>query len=421
MRHHRVVMVASSYPRFPGDTVGTFMQPIAEGLAARGHDVHMVLPWHPRWTRPTEERGVTFHLFRYAPFLFLNVFGYAESLQADVTLKAAAAIATPSALVAAWHAARRVVRETSATLVHGHWVVPGGAVAATARGGLPLVVSLHGSDVYMAERHAVVGRAAAAAFRRAAVVTACSEDLRLRAHALGADPSRSVTIPYGVDAGRFRPDPDARATMRARWGIPDNAEVVFTAGRFVKKKGFEYLVDAVAALMRERPLLRFVLAGGGDLDAPLRDRLQRLGAFDRTILPGVLSQDDVARGLAAADVAVVPSIRDDAGNVDGLPNVVLEGLASGTPLVATPAGGIGSVVIDGATGLLVDERQSTALATAIGRLLSDRALAHRLGESARRWAMAEGSWARTAEAFEAAYDRAAAVHAARGRGGDQPA
>ena len=57
----RVVMVATSYPRFPGDTVGTFMEPIARGLASRGHEVHLVLPWHPRWQRGTRDGGVTFH------------------------------------------------------------------------------------------------------------------------------------------------------------------------------------------------------------------------------------------------------------------------------------------------------------------------------------------------------------------------
>jgi glycosyltransferase involved in cell wall biosynthesis len=406
-------MVATSYPRFQGDTVGTFMQPIAEGLAARGHEIHMVLPWHPRWTRPPEEHGVTFHLFHYVPTPSLNVFGYAESLRADVAFKAAALAATPLAVAAAWRTTRRVVGETKPTIVHGHWVVPGGAIAAIARRGLPLVVSLHGSDVYVAERHRVIGNAARATFRRAAMVTACSEDLRVRAGHLGADPARSITIPYGVDAARFRPDRDARAAMRAHWALPDTAEVVFTAGRFVKKKGFEYLIDAVASLRQRRPALRLVLGGGGDLDGALRERLRRLDAMDLVILPGVLSQDDVARGLAAADVAVVPSVRDDSGNVDGLPNVVMESLASGTPLVATPAGGIGSVVVDGVTGLLVPERDVAALAGAIDRVLADRALAGRLGSAARHWAVAEGSWSHAAERFENVYDRAASLAAVR--------
>ena len=85
-----VVMVATSYPRFAGDIHGTFMEPIARGLAARGHAVHVVLPWHPKLTRPLEGGGVTLHPFRYAPHPSLNVFGYAEGLKADVALKWAA-------------------------------------------------------------------------------------------------------------------------------------------------------------------------------------------------------------------------------------------------------------------------------------------------------------------------------------------
>jgi phosphatidyl-myo-inositol dimannoside synthase len=405
-QRHRVVMVATSYPRFPGDTVGTFMEPIAHGMAARGHEVHVVLPWHPRWTRPSREGGVTFHLFRYAPAPSLNVFGYAGALRADVSVRAAALMATPLALTAGWRAARKVARQIGATLMHGHWVVPGGALAAAAARDLPLVVSVHGSDVYLSERYGAIGRVAGWTFSNAGAVTACSEDLRVRAHALGANPSTSVTIPYGVDVSRFHPDPGARALMRSRWKLAMDAEVVFTAGRFVRKKGFEYLIETLAQLAPSRPSLRLVLAGGGDLDAEFRDRLTRLGIMDRAVLPGILTQDDVAAGLAAADVVVVPSVKDDAGNVDGLPNVVMEALASATPLVATTAGGIGHVVQDGTTGLLVGERDVPALASAIGRILDDRAFGARLGAAARAWTATDATWQRAAERFDAAYETA---------------
>jgi glycosyltransferase involved in cell wall biosynthesis len=407
---HRVVMVASSYPRFPGDTVGTFMEPIAQGLAGRGHDVHMVLPWHPKWTRGAREGGVTFHLFRYAPVATLNVFGYAGALRADVALRRSAMAATPFALVAGWLAARRVARDVGATLMHGHWIVPGGVLAAAAApDGIPLVISLHGSDVYLAERHAVVGRAARWAFQRASRTTACSEDLRQRAIVLGATETRSVTIPYGVDAGRFRPDAAIRAAQRAAWGVAPDDEIAFAAGRFVRKKGFEYLVEAIAVLSERRPRLRLVLAGGGDLDAELGQRAARLGISRRIILPGVLTQDEVAEGLAAADVAVVPSVRDQAGNVDGLPNVVLESLSSGTPVVTTSAGGIGAVVKNEETGLLVGEHDAVALAYAIDRLLSDRALARQLGAAGRLWASTYASWDHVAERFDEVYELAAST------------
>jgi phosphatidyl-myo-inositol dimannoside synthase len=403
MRGERVVMVATSYPRFPGDTVGTFMEPIAHGVAERGHDVHLVLPWHPRWQRPAREGNVHFHLFRYAPVASMNVFGYAGALEADVRLRTSALLATPAAAALAWREARRVARFIGATVMHGHWIVPGGVIAAAAAGPLPLVISLHGSDVYVAERHRIVGRAAGWAFARAGFVTACSEDLRSRGIALGASEERSATVPYGVDAARFRPDSAARDRVRTQWGVPPDAQVVFAAGRFVRKKGFEHLIDAVAVLAATAARLRLVLAGGGDLEGELSRRIAAVGLADRVVLPGVLSQDDVAAALAAADVAVVPSVRDPAGNVDGLPNVVLESLASGTPLVATTAGGIGAVVRDGETGVLVPEADANAIAAALGRLLGNPAERGRLGATARAWALRHAGWEAVAAAFERAY------------------
>src|SRR3954470_21950443 len=211
---HVVVMVTTSYPRFPGDSVGTFMEPIARWVAARGHEVHIVAPWHPLVTRPAEEQGVRFHFYRYAPLRSLNVFGYAAAMHADVSLRGAAYVAAPLALAAGWHAARTVARTYSATVMHGHWVIPGGVTASLAAPSLPLVVSLHGSDVYVAETFAPARIAARRTFRAAGFVTACSDDLARRAVALGADPARIETIPYGVDAARFVPNPAVRSARR---------------------------------------------------------------------------------------------------------------------------------------------------------------------------------------------------------------
>ena len=131
------------------------------------------------------------------------MFGYAGALKADVNLRLSAYAVAPLALAAGWRKARQVARAVGATVVHGHWVIPGGAIAAAACPSLPLVVSLHGSDAYLAERSAVAGRVARRVFRRAGWTTACSDDLRTRAIALGAAADRSETVPYGVDAGPF--------------------------------------------------------------------------------------------------------------------------------------------------------------------------------------------------------------------------
>lgn len=399
-----VVMVTSSYPRFPGDSVGTFLEPIAKSVAALGHEVHIVAPWHPLVRRKADEGGLRFHFYRYAPIRSLYVFGYASAMRADVSLRAAAWLAAPLALAAGWREARRVARRHRATVMHAHWVVPGGFTAAFAAPGLPLVVSVHGSDVYIAEKVAAARSAARVAFRRAGFVTACSDDLANRAVALGADPSRLETVPYGVDVDRFRPDPSRRQTLRAELAAGTQAPVVFAAGRLVRKKGFEYLIDA----MRHVPGAVLALAGEGTLAEELRTRAAAVGVLTRVRFLGNLPQDRVAAYMSAADLVVVPSVRDDAGNVDGLPNVVLEALAAGAPLVTTAAGGIGAVARADQTAFVVPERDAEALAAAIRRALDDRVSALRLASAGRALVEAEFGWPRAARRFELAYARALA-------------
>ena len=165
------------------------------------------------------------------------------------------------------------------------------------------------------------------------------------------------------------------------------------------------MIDAAAVLKTQHPTLRVAIAGDGDLDASLRARAQTQGVGDMVQFLGVVSHDVVPTLLAAADVAVAPSVHDEAGNVDGLPNTVMEMMASATPLVATPAGGIGAVATDGVTARLVAERDVRALASAIDELLRDRTAAAHMGLQARDLVCRHHSWARVAEDFEAVYQR----------------
>src|SRR5215210_3897173 len=133
-------MVTTSYPRYPGDRGRTFKEPIPKGVAARGHEVHVVAPWHPLVARRPIEDGVHFHFYKYAPINSLNVFGYAAAMKGDVSLKAGAFLVAPLALAAGWRTARTIARRHRATIMHGHWVIPGGVTAAAAAAGRALVI-----------------------------------------------------------------------------------------------------------------------------------------------------------------------------------------------------------------------------------------------------------------------------------------
>jgi len=397
-------MVTSSYPRFPGDVVAPFIESIARGVAARGHRVDVVLPHHPELRRPAGE-PVSFYPYRYAPLDRWSRWGYAQSLRRDVSVRAGAFLLAP--LVA--FALRRIVadrlRATRYDVVHAHWVVPNGALVAgvVRTHGVPLVVSLHGSDVFVAETLLPARLLAARALRQAGAVTACSEDLHRRALRLGARPERTRTVPYGVDPMEAAGvDVDA---VRARLGAPLGATLVVALGRLVEKKGFSYLIQAAARV----PGVHVALAGDGDLRAELEAHVVTTGA--PVWLVGALDRESVAAALAAADVVVVPSVVDRAGNVDGLPNVLLEAMAAGRAVIASRVAGIPDVVTDGVDGILVEEKDVAGLAAALARLAGDPALRQRLGAAARAMVTRRLSWDQAARTFEESYAAAAALDA----------
>jgi len=400
-------MLASSLPKWPGEATAPFIEEIAAGAAARGHSVTLLAPWRPDLRRGPLERGVRLRFFRYAPHPALNIWGYAQSLLSDTQLKRRTLAAAPFALAASLRAVAAALARARANgepfdVVQAHWVLPNGPPAALAAvaARTPLVISLHGSDIYLAERHWAMAGAAAAAFRCAATVSACSGDLHERGLRLGAPAARSRVIPYGVNPRQFRPDPAARAAVRAELGLADGAPLVIGLGRLVAKKGFGVLLDAWPAVRAAHPLAHLAIVGYGDLREPLEAQAARMGLAGCVTFTGQLDRELAAAYMAAADVFALPIVRE---GVDGLPNVLLEAMGAGRAVVASRVAGVPDVVDDGVHGLTVPERNPAALAAAIGRLLADEALAARLGAAARERVERELTWERTAERFERLY------------------
>jgi len=300
--------------------------------------------------------------------------------------------------------------------MHGHWVIPNGPVAAIVARlrRLPLIISLHGSDIFMAEQSGLLAAVARWCFRRASAITMPSDDLRQRAISLGAPASRCHLVPYGVDPNQFTRIDGAGPILREQLGLSEGTPIVFSVGRMVYKKGFEYLIRATPAILREHPEARIVLAGGGDLQDKLVSLVKQLGVEDSVIMPGWVSRDKLPVYFSGCDLFVLPSVVDQQGNVDGLPNTLLEAMASARPVVATEVAGVPLAVKDGENGLLVPEKQPGELAAAINLLLRAPELRVQYGEASRERVENDLNWATTARNIIDLYKRATASRRRRG-------
>lgn len=402
----RVLMITTSYPKYPGDVTAPVIEKIVLELAGRGHAVDLVLPRHPDLDLARRERGLPVRFFPFYAGAGKNyAWGYASSMRADRELRPRTLAMAPVAFLSGLATMRRLAASTRYDVIHAHWVLPNGPIAALAApsGRPPLVVSLHGSDIFVAERSHALAAVARWTFRRTSWVAACASDLGERAVRLGADPARVVTLLHGVDPGELASG-DA-VLWRARAGAGEEDFLVVALGRLVAKKGFSHLLRAAAVLRARGVPVRVAIGGTGDLGGRLEAEAAELSCRNRVCFLGDVPHHEVGGLFRAADAIVVPSVRDEKGNVDGLPNVLLEAMAVGRPVVSTRIAGIPDVVDDGKNGLLVAPGADDALADALGRLHADRALGGRLGAAALDKARSL-SWAAYGDQLVAGYERA---------------
>ena len=316
----RVVSPVATYPRWAGPRSYLFRAP-ADGEIVAGCDVEYVsYPALPIVTRPFNgalcARSIAPAVEKFAPDVLLSYWLYPD----------------------AW-----------------------GAMRAARRFGLPLIAGARGSDIRVRDSVSrFLTRQVIAAADRLLVVSA---DLgRLAASDYGADPSRIRVIANGCDAATFHLR--NRAEARQRNGVAPDAKLIVYAGRLVPEKGLRELLDAMRTLAISHPRSELVLIGDGPQRAELEASIAR-DLNGRVRLVGAQPAEKVAGWMAAAEIVTLPSYSE------GHPNVLVEALACGRPVVSTPVGGIPEVV-DESCSILVPPRDAPALARGLADALTRR-------------------------------------------------
>jgi len=278
-------------------------------------------------------------------------------------------------------------RDRRPDVLDAHFVWPDGvAVGRLARRlGIPYTITLRGW-LYEAMGNRAILAQCVEALQNADAIISVSGHLARTAVELGADESRMHVIPNGVDTERFTIR--EKSACRAELDLAADARLIVAVGHLGPRKGQRENVQALARLPEDVHLV----AVGGDPDGgrnerEVRELIDRLGLAGRVVLTGPQPYDSIPKYLSAADVSVLASHRE------GCPNVVLESLASGTPVVATNVGAVPDLVQPGENGEIVPPRDVDALAGALGRVLASP----RSPEQVRR-SKAVKSWGQVADA-----------------------
>ena len=227
----------------------------------------------------------------------------------------------------------------------------------------PSLVSFHGMDIMLRNEEPGYNHRLRALLATLPLVLARSESLGSRLMELGCDASKIRINRTGVPMGGF--------PYLVHSPPADGAWCIIQASRFIEKKGLEITLKVFAEFRKKYPNSELILAGEGPLEGQLKDLARTLGVGGSVHYPGFLNQKQLAAAYRSAHLFLHPSQTTTSGDQEGVPNSMLEAMASGLPVIATLHGGIPEAVHSGYDGLLVPERDTAALANALFEIAED--------------------------------------------------
>jgi len=283
---------------------------------------------------------------------------------------------------------KRIQKKFDFDIIDAHWVYPDG-LAAVLLGRFfkkPVVVSARGSDINLYGQFPLIRRLLRYTLHKTDRVIAVSRALKMAMVRLGIPDSKISVIPNGVDTKKFYPL--SRKEAREKLGVPGDAKVILSVGHLTPGKGFDVVMRAIALLLEESPQenLQLIIVG----DGPFRKALEKTGSIlnlGRNVsFRGNVSHEELFLLYSAADLFCLAS------EMEGCPNVILESLACGTPVVATAVGGIPEIIQSDEFGLLA-ERNETKIAGAIQAALRKSWQSRDLIQFAKQHSWEQTAWA----------------------------
>ena len=365
----RILFLTHNYPRHREDFAGRFVARLAELVVARGHQVMVVAPHAAGCAMEEEDHGVLVRRFRYA--------SDADEVIAYRGEMGKIQLAGPLGMAAYWRfvrsftqAAQRAIADSQPTAMHAHWWVPGGWVASRVKSSVPLVVTMHGTDLRMIERKAWIRPLAANVFDRARTITVVSQSLADGVATLMPRARQKLRVtPMPANDTAFQPATEPSSA--------NSTPVILCVTRFTAQKRNDVLLRAIGQLAQDPMDLRVRLVGEGPLEDEVRSLARERGIAQMIEFVPPMAQDALADEYRRADLVVLPAVDE------GFGMVLIEAQMCGTAVLGARSGGIIDIIDHERTGLLFEPDDVNALTEGLKRLVRDPDLRQRVAKAGR--------------------------------------
>ena len=365
MKKKRILVTASTFPRWKGDTEPRFILDLSEALSEY-YDITVLVPFAPGALAQERMGNVEVIRYHYFPIHKWETLCYPGAIVPRIKEKKIRILLVPFLFLALYWQLWKRMKDYD--LVHAHWVIPQGMVQSLFK--KKYIVTGHGSDI-MSLNKGILRKFKNHVFQRASKVVVVSDLLREKVKEITPMIQPEI-LSMGCDTTMFSPK-----YRKENYFEQKQQKVVLFVGRLEEVKGVEYLIDAM-----EHIDAKLVIAGSGSLEQSLKDRAAKYG--EKIAFIGTKTHDELRECYASADVFAMPSVTTSKGVKEGLGLVILEAMASGLPVAAFASGGITQLIKHEENGLLCEEKDVKALAENINCLLWEEELREKLIENSNK-------------------------------------
>jgi len=376
----KIYSLATTYPESLTSVKPKFVHVLNKELAQLGVDVKVIVP-HTKGSLTIETmESVMIRRFKYLPEKYeLNERSIPDEMKRSKFGRLKVTFMIGIFFIFTYF---ECVKEKP-DIIHGHWAFPGGHIAFLVSKliGAKCVISIHGAETPLLKKSKFILKKTINSLNKSHAVIVNSDYTKNEYKKLGVKEDKMTTIAPPPNFVQHTQDKELLKKFRRRFGA-DDLKIILFVGRLVERKGVEYLIKAVPKIKTSQ--VHVIIAGGGWLMNDLKELVSSLELDNKVTFFGPPTNEELGYLHDISDVFVIPSIVDSMGETEGLGLVIPEAMESGLPVIATSVGGIVDVVKNNNNGILINQKDSNAIAEAVDKILSNKDFADKLVQNSKK-------------------------------------
>lgn len=397
MNEGKILVMASTFPRWKNDTTPRFVYDLSERLASRCRII-VLAPHHNKAKKKEIMGKLDVRRFSYFKPESMQRLCYEGGMIPNMKKNFLARMQLPLLIISEFFSAYNLIKKENISMIHAHWILPQGFVAAILKKifGIPLVVTIHGSDLFPLKSFIFI-KLQSFVLENADFITVNSIAAKNELEKRFSDRLQKIkVVPMGVDARLFR----KRKCMKPKKYSKN--KILLFVGRLSDQKGLQYLVEAMPKIVKEEPTAKLLIVGEGPYKLELERKISKNKAKNYVEFLGSLPSSEIVKYHNYADVFVLPSLANKTGT-EALGLALMEAMSSGCAVIGTNVGGIPSLIKNSHNGILVPQKDSQELAKAVIMLLKNRKKAEAIGKYASNFIRRNYSWDKISNEFIGIY------------------